>query len=372
MKNRKIIILSVILFAFIALKCKDDPKEQTPENYDRGVLLTNLANNNILPAYENYHSKVSDLHSALNSFVSSPSEAALNSCRNLLENATIAWQSVAFFEFGPAESISLRAQTNIYPVDTSLIVENITSNTYNLQQPSNFDAKGLQALDYLLFNPAYTSDADLVSYFQNTSNAGQYLMALVDELKANALTVKNAWQTYKNTFTGSTSNNAQGSAVSNLINSISLHYEAFVRKGKVGIPLGVFNGISQAILPDRVEGFYSGKSKEYAIASIEALQKIIKGSHFNSNTNGEGLDNYLDHVKAKYGNDNLSIAIENQINQVISNLNGINTSINQAISTSNADVTTTYQSMQQLVPLIKVEMTSALGVLISYQDNDGD
>ena len=32
----------------------------------------------------------------------------------------------------------------------------------------------------------------------------------------------------------------------------------------------------------------------------------------------------------------------------------------------------TYQELQKLVPLIKVDMTSALGVLITYQDNDGD
>ena len=31
-----------------------------------------------------------------------------------------------------------------------------------------------------------------------------------------------------------------------------------------------------------------------------------------------------------------------------------------------------YSKMQQLVPYTKVDMTSALGVLITYQDNDGD
>ena len=32
----------------------------------------------------------------------------------------------------------------------------------------------------------------------------------------------------------------------------------------------------------------------------------------------------------------------------------------------------TYAELQRLVPYIKVDMTSALGVLITYQDNDGD
>jgi hypothetical protein len=31
-----------------------------------------------------------------------------------------------------------------------------------------------------------------------------------------------------------------------------------------------------------------------------------------------------------------------------------------------------YEELQKLVPFIKVDMTSGLGVLITYQDNDGD
>ena len=31
-----------------------------------------------------------------------------------------------------------------------------------------------------------------------------------------------------------------------------------------------------------------------------------------------------------------------------------------------------YEKLHQLVPYLKVDMTSALGVLITYQDNDGD
>ena len=42
------------------------------------------------------------------------------------------------------------------------------------------------------------------------------------------------------------------------------------------------------------------------------------------------------------------------------------------LSIINHRITQTYQELQQLVPYMKVDMTSALGVLITYQDNDGD
>ena len=50
----------------------------------------------------------------------------------------------------------------------------------------------------------------------------------------------------------------------------------------------------------------------------------------------------------------------------------INDPLSNEILTNKDDVTTCYSKLQELVPLMKVDMTSALGVLITYQDNDGD
>ena len=42
------------------------------------------------------------------------------------------------------------------------------------------------------------------------------------------------------------------------------------------------------------------------------------------------------------------------------------------IQTNKTQVDNAYEKLQQLVPLLKVDLTSALGVLITYADNDGD
>ena len=105
---------------------------------------------------------------------------------------------------------------------------------------------------------------------------------------------------------------------------------------------------------------------------MQAISKLIKGANYLSNANGDGLDDYLDFVEAKNGNENLSVVIENKINIIIANLNTLSGDLSNNITSNPSGVNTVYQSMQQLVPLIKVEMTSNLGVLVSYQDNDGD
>ena len=77
-------------------------------------------------------------------------------------------------------------------------------------------------------------------------------------------------------------------------------------------------------------------------------------------------------MSAQYNGEDLSTFVENQINTIINNLNGLNDPLSNEVLVNSQEVSDVYQSMQMLVPSIKVEMTSALGVLITYQDSDGD
>ena len=49
-----------------------------------------------------------------------------------------------------------------------------------------------------------------------------------------------------------------------------------------------------------------------------------------------------------------------------------NDPLNNEVSTNTAGVLNVYQKMQQMVGYLKVDMTNALEVLITYQDSDGD
>ncbi len=342
-------------------------------NYDRATMLTNIAQNYIIPAYSNYELTLTNLKSKVNLFNTSPSTSTLQELRLSWKQACIDWQSVAFIDFGPAKDISLKAQTNIFPVDTVLINSNISTGTYDLQIPSNFDAKGLQAIDYLLFGTGANKQA-VIDYFMNNVAAKDYLTAISDELKTNASTVLLNWNaTYSEAFKNNNTNNSQGSAVSNLVNALSSHFETYVRKGKVGLPAGVFNGFSQQAMPGHVEGFYSGYSIEFVEATMQAMRKYIKGNGFSSNETGQGLDDYINFVSAKDANGNaLETTIDTQITKIITALNSHSNPLSFEVVNNSTEVLATYQEMQKLVPLIKVDLTSALGVLVTYQDNDGD
>jgi predicted lipoprotein len=80
----------------------------------------------------------------------------------------------------------------------------------------------------------------------------------------------------------------------------------------------------------------------------------------------------MDFVNAEQNSQQLSTVIDNQFLTIFEELNNINGPLSEEIINNKSQITQTYQELQQLVPYMKVDMTSALGVLITYQDNDGD
>ncbi len=348
------------------------------EDYDKLSLLTNLADNYIIPSLDAYKSKIITLNIHVDSFIVNPNISNLTLLRTNWEEALLNWQDIGFLDFGPSEYILLRKQTNTFPIDTTELNNFITLADWNLDYASSYDSKGLQALDYLLFKPGYT-DSELITYFQNNTNAKNYLKAVAEDLNQNINYVTNQWVSYREDFINdfevtqsNFSTNSQGSSISNIINALCLHYEFYVRRGKVGLPLGVFNGFSQLELPELVECYYSGKSTQNLVRSINSLRKYVTGSSYLNNDNGLGLDDYMDFVNAEQSTQQLSTVIDNQFLTIIDEVNNINGPLSEEIINNKSQITQTYQELQQLVPYIKVDMTSALGVLITYQDNDGD
>ena len=357
-----------------ALNYNPDAKKDAPCEYadfDKSEMLTNICDNYIIPSYNEFNIQSNSLNSKINDFITTPTISNLNTLRNQWKEALLCWQDVSFIEFGPAEYILLKNQVNIYPVDTTLVFSNINSGSYNLQSAQNYDSKGFQALDYLLFQPGF-SDQDHVDYFENNSNARTYLQDIGNDITSNSQYVVDQWTSYQTTFKSNSESNAQGSSVSNIINGLCFYHETYMRKGKFGLPLGVFNGFSQQEMPELVECYYYGQSLPFAIRAYESMKKYINGTSYIGSTNSVGLDDYMDFVGATQNSTTLSSVISNQIDLIVDNLNLLNDPLSNEIMNSKPAISECYSKMQQLVPYTKVDMTSALGVLITYQDNDGD
>ena len=340
-------------------------------DFERSEMLANICDNYIIPAYADFNEKTTILNVAATTFSSDPTDTKFQLLKDAWKIALLSWQQVSFIDFGPAEFIILKNQVNIYPTNVSLISENISLGVYDLGNSSNNDAKGFQALDYLLHMPGL-NEQEQVAYFIGEDNALTYLVELTNDLKNNAQYVVNEWEVYKSTFRSNNGSNAVGSSVSNLVNGLCSYYETYIRKGKIGLPLGAFNQFTQEIDPTLVECYYHQESLPFISTALEGMKKYINGVSFNGNMNGLGLDDYMDYVGATQNSSSLSTVISDQIDLVLGSLGELNDPLSNELAVNESGVLDTYGTMQQLVPYMKVDMTSALGVLITYQDNDGD
>jgi len=363
-------ILAFLLLSLFTWSCSEDDEPVTSnDNYDRQAMLINWADNIIIPGYEAYVATTSSFVEKKNQFIETPNEINLSILRDAWLEAYLAWQKVAMFEIGKAEEITLRDFTNIYPTNAKEIEDNVSSDTYDLQLPSSRDEQGFPAIDYLI-NGSASSDAAIVTRFQQEPALTDYLSALIDKLDEMPNTVLNDWKnSYRNTFVNNDGSTAS-SSVNKLANDFMFYYESALRAGKIGIPAGVF---SSSPLSDRVEAYYkqdvSGKLFQTA---LQATIDFFNGKHYEGNGEGESFNTYLDFLNAVSDGARLSEIINTQFEKAQSQGELLDNNFVEQINTDNQLMLKTYDQLQAGVVLIKVDMFQALSIKVDFVDADGD
>ena len=150
-----------------------------------------------------------------------------------------------------------------------------------------------------------------------------------------------------------------------MINALSKDFERNTRDGKIGIPVGI-RSLGEPI-PESVEAYYGGYSVELLSANIDAYEQLYFGGQ------GVGFDDYLEGIgAATTGNENLNQEIAEQFEKISAAIGNIADPLPLAIQNQKGDVEKVFAEMQGLLVLFKTDMASSIGVVISYQDNDGD
>lgn len=355
-------LLSVLFVSLVLIGCDKDGGDNKV-NFDRTAMLQGMADSQIVPSYQLLNSAVNDLSNSFTDFETNLDQQSLTDLKANFLTVYRNWQACGMFEFGPAMDVALRSNLNTFPTDTMGIKSNITSGTYDLNTAANIDAKGLPAIDYLLFA---TDDATTLAAFQD-QNRMDYLGALITDISTKINQVYNAWNNgYTATFVAADGVDV-GSSLSEVLNQLNYQLE-LIKNAKIGIPLGK-RSLDQA-LPDKVEAYYSGISSELADLNLNALRSLYKGETSNGNYNS--FHAYLQAIDAQYNGGSLASAIESQLSITATAVDALPTTLSDAVVSNTTPVNAAYVEVQKTVVLLKSDMPSALGILITYQDNDGD
>jgi hypothetical protein len=295
------------------------------------------------------------------------SQENLQALRTAWYETLKSWQYVGMFDFGPAFNNGLLTAVNQYPIDTVKVNNNMASGNYNLESSQNTDATGLQALDFLLYGKA-NSDAGVLAYFETHPEALIYITDITGVMEERIAAATGAWQgDYRNNFIGAGGTDI-GSAMGQLINAAIRYYERNLRDAKIGIPAGA-RTTSGEPLPDKVECLYSGiYSREMLTRNVEAWQNMFNGIS-GQGANGPGIDDYLNYLGTEF---EPGIPLHAEINTRFELVLEQTANLAEAVVTEQNQALGVFEEMQRVVVLLKVDMTSALGVQITYADNDGD
>lgn len=358
-------ILLILVLVGLSSSCKKDDDKPTDNNntYDRTEMLSHFADDIIIKKYRGAQTTASVLRDNIALLKSDPTTATVLSCREALDSTYLWWQYIAHLEFGPAEEVSLRGNVNVYPTDTAQIHKNINTGIYDLGTADNTDAKGLPAICYLLYGVG-ESPNERADYFSNNPDAINYLAAITDDYLKKLSPIVLSWKgDYAVEFKSRKGTDA-GSSTSLLYNSLVSHAERYFRDGKLGIPSG--KRTLGETLPEKTENYYAGKSMPLAVANLKAIYSFFSASEKVS------FYHYLTALNAKYKGQLLADVIDAQFKTAIDKLEAIPDPLSITVDSNMPIIDAAYVEIQKLMVLLKTDVPSALGVLINYQDNDGD
>ena len=372
-------ILSGLILIALVWACSSDNEGEEPVvdpgtevTFERSVMLTNWADNIIVPSYEAFSSDMTALNASFDLFKTDATAANLIGLRASWITAYKTWQRVSMFEIGPAETVGLRLNLNIYPTKPEKIEDYIASGNYDLTLSSNRDAKGFPALDYLI-NGSGADEAAILAKF-NTADKElvlSYMEAVLVDMTTLSNDVLAEWKSsYRDTFVSNDGASATAS-VDRFVNDYIFYYEKFLRAGKMGIPLGVFSG---ATLPQNVEGYYEKNiANKLFLEGLASVQDFFNGKHYNSSATGESLASYLDKLSTTKEGENLSDIINSQFNSARTMVTGLDPFRSEIENnTPPTDMLLAYDVVQKAVPMLKVDMVSAMSISIDFVDADGD
>lgn len=367
MKKYYSLLFLVLLFL---TACDDDDVSGTTilegSDFNLNDLLTNTADNLIIPSFQDLQTKVNALETASNTFTTTPNQANLDAVQTAWQDAIVAFQRTSPFAFGPAD-LPLGTFVEVlgtFPVDAAQVETNINNQNFDLDASFDRDVRGFLTVEYLIFDR--DGDADVLANYGNSSdNRKNYLKTIITEIKTNIDAITNEWQgTYRTTFTGSNDTSA-GSPISLLYNAFVKDYEN-IKNFKIELPAGLQAGQTSA-LPQSVEAYYSGISTELIKEHFTVTENVWFGRGLDG-TDGVGFEEYLLAVE---GGEALVNQTKPKIQEIKDAINAIPSGRLSDNIESN-EVKTVHELMQSNTANFKSSMSSLLGISITFASGDGD
>ena len=362
------------------------------------ALLHNLASTIIAPAYVTFADEAATLNDALHELAATPTdEAAKIDAQHGWKTTMEAWQNIEVLQVGPAGSslkttggANLRDEIYSWPtvsncrVDQEIVKNEFTNADFFTSRL--ISSYGLDALEYLLFNPSLENkcgslstintdgDCDALNETEIHSRRADYAKALGDNILLHAQNLETSWTNDDGEFftqftqAGTSSSLYEHSAGAlNDLYAALFYVDLSVKDDKLGIPIGLFT-CEETTCPDEVESLWAEHSTENIIANLQSFQTAFRGSA-SPDDDAMGFDDLL----AQKGAESVSDTIQRGIDDAIQSLQSVNTSLKSALESDLATIQDAYASLKTAMDEFKTEFADVLELEVPQEgagDND--
>lgn len=355
-------IIFLLLSSILLLNCGDD--EKTP-NFDRADFLAWYGKDMLPDRMQDFTNHVNQLSSAVDAFIASPQASTLSQMRSNYNKAVNTWQRVNLMNFGPGGKDGLRLtlmeELALWPLFTVKIEEKIVSGSFDMDD-SFRNTRGLMTIGYLIFPSEDINEA--LSLL--TSGRRDYLSAVMQKMKEQTNDFNNSWQVSSDEFIANNGTDVKSSTTL-LYNEWIRSFE-LLKNMKLVEPLGMKAGQSGPE-PQLAECPYSGESLENMKLHFQNLVDLYYGK--NGSIDSIGWDDY---VKSVEGGEALVQGATDQIEKVNQALMNVPTdqSFEALLLAEHPSLVQLNKEFQDLLPYWKSDMSSLLGLAITFSSSDGD
>jgi predicted lipoprotein len=334
----------------------------------RRELLERWSAGLIVPLYAEFDDRAQALATSVEALCSAPSEPTLQAARTAWTDAREPFKRAEVFAFGPYSRPEFRIGPKIdsWPARPADVEEWIASG--DPVDPATLATlgvwhKGLPVIEYFLYSPEASSMTELAD-----AHRCEYLRSTAAELVSRAREIHMAWAPEGGDFAEQLSGAGRTStawrtlrdAFSEVVNRMGFTLEN-VRRDKLGGPLGETTGTPN---PNVAESRFSGRSLldiQDNLAGIEALYFGDPASNL------PGLASYA----AERGQ-NFDERFRGALSAARAALDAVDVPLTEAVTTEPDRVRDASARLGELQSLIQVDLISALGLSLSFNDNDGD